>query len=80
MFCGMIRTMTARDKWPVGSDGPAVAERLGASCDAVWRVLRREGICLARQRSWCGSMPRGRPGFYGLDVTGEPAASPTCDR
>lgn len=36
-------------------DGPAVAARLGASDDAVWRVLRREGICLARQRSWCVS-------------------------
>jgi transposase len=36
-------------------DGPAVAARLGASDDAVWRLLRREGICLARQRSWCVS-------------------------
>src|SRR5450759_4307684 len=25
-------------------DGPAVAERLGASVYAVWRILRREGI------------------------------------
>ena len=25
-------------------DGPAVAEKLGASVHAVWRVLRREGI------------------------------------
>lgn len=36
-------------------DGPAVARHLGASDDAVWRVLRREGICLSRQRSWCVS-------------------------
>jgi transposase len=36
-------------------DGPAVARRLNASEDAVWRVLRREGICLSRQRSWCVS-------------------------
>ena len=36
-------------------DGGAVALRLGASDDAVWRVLRREGICLSRQRSWCVS-------------------------
>ena len=36
-------------------DGPAVAERLGASVHAVWRALRKEGVCLARQRSWCVS-------------------------
>ena len=36
-------------------DGPAVAERLGASIYAVWRVLRREGIHLQRHRSWCVS-------------------------
>jgi len=36
-------------------DGPAVAVALGGSVHAVWRVLRREGICLQRQRSWCVS-------------------------
>jgi transposase len=36
-------------------DGPAIAERLEASGYAVWRVLRREGIYLQRQRSWCVS-------------------------
>jgi transposase len=36
-------------------DGPAVAAKLGGSAHAVWRVLRREGICLQRQRSWCVS-------------------------
>jgi transposase len=36
-------------------DGPAVAARLKGSVHAVWRVLRREGICLQRQRSWCVS-------------------------
>jgi transposase len=36
-------------------DGPAVAERLNTSIHAVWRVLRKEGICLSRQRSWCVS-------------------------
>jgi transposase len=36
-------------------DGPAVAAALGGSVHAVWRVLRREGICLQRQRSWCVS-------------------------
>lgn len=36
-------------------DGPAVAKQLNASVHAVWRVLRKEGISLARQRSWCVS-------------------------
>ena len=36
-------------------DGPAVAEKLGSSVYAVWRVLRREGIHLQRHRSWCVS-------------------------
>ena len=36
-------------------DGPAVAEALGASVHAVWRVLRREGIYLQRLRTWCVS-------------------------
>jgi transposase len=36
-------------------DGPAVAEQLRVSTHAVWRVLRKEGICLSRQRSWCVS-------------------------
>jgi transposase len=34
-------------------DGPALARHLGTSEDAVWRLLRKEGIQLARQRSWC---------------------------
>jgi transposase len=36
-------------------DGAAIAKRLNSSDHAVWRVLRKEGICLARQRSWCVS-------------------------
>lgn len=43
---------------PVGQsvwDGPAIAKHLGTSVHAVWRVLRKEGIRLARQRSWCVS-------------------------
>ncbi|MGH8487552.1 MAG: IS630 family transposase [Gammaproteobacteria bacterium] len=36
-------------------DGPALAHHLKASVHAVWRVLRTEGICLIRQRSWCVS-------------------------
>jgi transposase len=36
-------------------DGASVAARLGSSADAVWRVLRREGIALQRRRSWCVS-------------------------
>lgn len=33
-------------------DGRALARYLGASDDAVWRVLRRHGVSLARQRVW----------------------------
>lgn len=36
-------------------DGPAVARVVKGSVHAVWRVLRAEGICLQRQRSWCVS-------------------------
>ncbi|MGC9199294.1 MAG: IS630 family transposase [Acidobacteriaceae bacterium] len=36
-------------------DGPALAKYLKTSVHAVWRVLRKEGIFLARQRSWCVS-------------------------
>lgn len=36
-------------------DGPAVALAVKGSVHAVWRVLRKEGICLQRQRSWCVS-------------------------
>jgi transposase len=36
-------------------DGPAVAKEVSGSVHAVWRVLRKEGICLQRQRSWCVS-------------------------
>jgi transposase len=36
-------------------DGPAAAAALNGSVHAVWRVLRHEGICLQRQRSWCVS-------------------------
>lgn len=36
-------------------DGPSVARVLKVSVYAVWRLLRKEGICLSRQRSWCVS-------------------------
>lgn len=36
-------------------DGPAVAKTLNVSVDAVWRLLKKEGIQLFRQRSWCVS-------------------------
>jgi len=36
-------------------DGPAVAKAVKGSVHAVWRVLRKEGVCLQRQRSWCVS-------------------------
>ena len=45
-------------KPPVGQscwDGPAIASHLKCSRDAGWRLLRKEGVCLARQRSWCVS-------------------------
>ncbi len=34
-------------------DGPALAKKLDAPVDAVWKILRNEGIHLQRQRSWC---------------------------
>jgi len=36
-------------------DGPSLAQHLAVSDDIVWRVLREEGICLARRRTWCVS-------------------------
>ena len=36
-------------------DGGSLAVALGVSDDAVWRVLRKEGIQLQRHRSWCVS-------------------------
>lgn len=36
-------------------DGLSIAKELDSSPDAVWRVLKKEGICLHRQRSWCVS-------------------------
>lgn len=36
-------------------DGGALAIALGVSDDAVWRILRKEGIQLQRMRSWCVS-------------------------
>jgi transposase len=34
-------------------DCPSLAEKLGGSTHAVWRLLRKEGIYLHRSRSWC---------------------------
>lgn len=36
-------------------DGGTLAHALGVSDDAVWRILRKEGIQLRRHRSWCVS-------------------------
>jgi transposase len=36
-------------------DAPAIAKELNSSVHAVWRTLRKDGICLSRQRSWCVS-------------------------
>jgi transposase len=38
-----------------GWDGGTLAQALSVSDDAVWRVLRKEGIQLRRHRSWCVS-------------------------
>lgn len=38
-------------KW----DGAVLAQELNVSADAVWRLLRKEGIQLSRQRTWCVS-------------------------
>lgn len=43
---------------PVGMaswDGGTLAKALSVSDDAVWRILRKEGIQLQRHRSWCVS-------------------------
>lgn len=34
-------------------DGPLIAKELNVPPDAVWGILRKEGIHLQRQRSWC---------------------------
>jgi len=34
-------------------DGPTLASELNVPVDAVWKILRKEGINLQRQRSWC---------------------------
>lgn len=36
-------------------DGPLLASTLGVAAWRVWEILRIEGICLARRRSWCVS-------------------------
>ena len=36
-------------------DGGSLARALGVPADAVWRVLRKQGIQLQRHRSWCVS-------------------------
>ena len=57
-------------------DGKALAQRLSVSPHAVWRVLRQEGICLQRQRSWCVSTD---PEFAAkaADIVGLYLAPPT---
>jgi transposase len=40
-----------RGRW----DGALVAQALKVSRHKVWRILREQGVCLARQRSWCVS-------------------------
>lgn len=38
------------------SDDPLIAEKLGVSDDAVWKILRNKGIQLQRYWSWCASV------------------------
>ena len=53
------RVLATREQPPPSGqatwDGPAVAAVVRGSVHAVWRVWRKEGICLQRQRSWCVS-------------------------
>jgi len=58
-------------------DGASLAVRLGASDDAVWRVLRKEGIGLQRRRSWCVSTD---PQFAAkaADIVGLYLSPPEC--
>jgi transposase len=70
---------TLEEPAPAGQavwDGKALAQRLGVSSHAVWRVLRQEGICLQRQRSWCVSTD---PEFAAkaADIVGLYLAPPT---
>ena len=57
-------------------DGPALAKALSTSVHAVWRLLRKEGICLARMRTWCVSTD---PEFAAkaADIVGLYLAAPT---
>ncbi|BCO29311.1 IS630 family transposase ISCARN87 [Rhodoferax lithotrophicus] len=40
---------------PSSWDGATLAQALNVSDDAIWRILRKEGIQLRRMRSWCVS-------------------------
>lgn len=52
----VLATLEQPPPWGQASwDGPAVAAAVNGSVHAVWRVLRKEGVCLQRQRSWCVS-------------------------
>ena len=50
-------------------NGPLIADRLNASKDKVWNILKKEGIQLQRHRSWCVSTD---PEFTGksADIVG----------
>lgn len=52
----ILRRLEARPPKGFASwDGGSLAQALGVSDDIVWRILRKEGIQLRRQRSWCVS-------------------------
>lgn len=56
-------------------DGPALAKKLNAPVDAVWKILRNEGINLQRQRSWCISTDKDFAG-KAADIVGLYLAPP----
>lgn len=39
-------------------DAPLLAKELNSSVDAIWRLLKKDGIHLNRQRSWCITQTR----------------------
>jgi transposase len=51
-------------------DDPAVARHLKTSVHAVWRVLRKEGVCLGRQRSGCVSTDPEFSSTQAADIVG----------
>ena len=53
--------LAGRHPYKSSWDGATLAEALSVFDDAVWRVLRKEGIQLQRMPSWCVSTPPSSP-------------------